>query len=73
VNEFDTTGRDAPWKIMLLAGTPTVLPGTNVELRWDIDDNTGLLLRRRLPDPPSLIVTVRCLPAQAAGRQAGAR
>lgn len=68
VNEFDPNEQvawppEGPWKVMVLANTPTVLPGTCVELRWDIEDNIGLLRRRRLPHPPSLIVTVRNLPA----------
>lgn len=49
-----------PRKVLLLPGVPQRLPGAAVELWWELEDNVPILRRRR-PDPPELVITVRCV------------
>lgn len=48
-----------PRKVLLLPGVPQRLPVDAVELWWELEDNVPILRRRR-PDPPELVITVRC-------------
>jgi hypothetical protein len=49
-----------PRRVLLLPGVPERLPGAAVELWWKLEDNIPILRRRR-PDPPELVLTVRHL------------